>query len=244
MRLYVSRGSDSSATNDSKPQPGGGRTLAARFGRSRCSLPQCLRRLRPPPDCPFRSHPTAPQPHLTPPQPRGSRSSSAHRVPRTRSSRPRGARRRAPTARSHLIYESCSAVWLRWRAPRAGLGPASERAREPGGAAEFRRPLLSRLGWYEAAVRGGTGRGSREGDARRSKHRRERAPRATEERSKAREPSRLGLPRNSLLHRSLIYRLFPYRVRLYKHLLDLTLRNIRPISIVAMAVLSDSCVGV
>ena len=40
---------------------------------------------------------------------------------------------------------------------------------------------------------GGTQRGSREGEARRSKHRKERVKRATEERSKAREPSRLGL---------------------------------------------------
>ena len=52
----------------------------------------------------------------------------------------KGARRRAPTARSHLINKSCSAVWLRWRAPRAGRRPVSERARETGGAAErFRR---------------------------------------------------------------------------------------------------------
>ncbi|GAB7089917.1 hypothetical protein JCM18237_01880 [Halorubrum luteum] len=81
---------------------------------------------------------------------------------------------------------------MRWRAPRAGQRPASregdrrepsdangeavsERARETGGAAErFRRPLRSRLGWSEAAVRGGTGRGSREGDARRRKDRKER----------------------------------------------------------------------
>jgi len=34
--------------------------------------PRCLRRLRPPRGCPFESRPTAPQPHLTPPQPRGS----------------------------------------------------------------------------------------------------------------------------------------------------------------------------
>ena len=44
---------------------------------------------------------------------------------------------------------------------------------------------------------------SRWGDARRSKHHRERAPRATEVRSKAREPSRLGLSdRSSRSYRS------------------------------------------
>ena len=141
--------------------------------------------------------------------------------------------------------EQCSAVWLRWRAPRAGRRPVSERARATGGAAErFRRPLRSRLGRSEAAGRGGTGRGSREGEARRSKHRRERALRATEERSKAREPSRLGLPSRSLLHRSLIYHSSPHRVRLYKSRIDSSMHNIRPVSIAAMAVLSDSRVGV
>ena len=189
----MSRGSGSSATNDPK--------APAATARAPCCAPRSLTAFTPcgaycggrrPRACPFRSHPTAAAQHLTPPQPRGSRSPSAHRVPRTRSSRPRGARRRAPTARSHLIYESCSAVWLRWRAPRAGRRPVSERARETGGAAAFRRPLRSRLGRSEAAVRYGAGlegaavipvsdangsQGdavSRWGDARRRKDRKER----------------------------------------------------------------------
>ena len=52
---------------------------------------------------------------------------------------------------------------------------------------------------------GGTQKGSREGEARRSKHRKERVKRATEEHSKEREPSRLGLWRSSSQqHQSLI----------------------------------------
>ncbi|RLM76575.1 hypothetical protein DVK07_02430 [Halorubrum sp. Atlit-26R] len=116
---------DNRSTANTAKAPVVRRAHARRAPRSRCSL-RCSRRLRPPHDCPFESRP-AQRPHLTPPQPRGSRSPSAHRVPRACSSRPplAAARRHAPPhpffistrRRSRLFKYYIADVDLRYSLP-------------------------------------------------------------------------------------------------------------------------------
>ena len=127
----------------------------------------------------------------------------------------------------------------------AASGPtARERAREGDRRGRRGSGGPSGRGWGGPRLR--CGRVGLEGAAARATHGDESTAgsEATEARSEPREPSRLGLPSRSLLHRSLIYHSSQRCVRLYKNLLDLTLRNTRPRSIAAMAVLNETCVGV
>ena len=205
-----------------KPQPRRLARLAARFGRfAPCSAFVAVRRPR---DCPFQSRP-APQPR-TAPASTGGAAGTARRPPPVSLARSlagrwpaRGARHRNHKQNIVRLSGDCGRSARASERPEKGARREGDR-REPSNASgeaaskrvrgRRRRARNARAAAEAGEARGavavrsgGVERGSREGDARRSKHHRERAPRATEERSKAREPSRLGLSdRSSRSYRS------------------------------------------